>query len=69
MFDWLKKLFGEGHIYCDIECADGTIGRAKAPYVGDPDTLDREEYIKQLKSEIWFKKGKVVTKVTNIRVE
>lgn len=67
MFDFIKRWFGEGHIYCDIECDDGTTGRAKAPYIGDPATFDREEYIDHLKNEVWFKQGKRVTKVTNIR--
>lgn len=68
MFDWLKKLFGEGHIYADIVCDDGSTGRTKAPYIGDPTTFDRNEYIEHLKAEVWHKHGKRVTEINNIRI-
>lgn len=68
MFDWVKKLFGEGHIYADIVCEDGSTGRTKAPYIGDPATFDHGEYIRSLKEEIWFKFGKKVVEVNNLRI-
>lgn len=68
MFDIIKKLYGEGHIYADIVCEDGSTGRTKSPYIGDPETLNRQEFIQQIKKEIWFKYGKEVSEVTNIRI-
>lgn len=68
VFSFIKRLFGEGYVYCDIRCSDGSTGRAKAPYIGDPATLNHTEFIQQVKDEIWFEQGKVVTEVTNIRV-
>jgi len=52
MFDWIKKLFGHGHIYADFVCEDGTIGHSKAPYIGDTDTFDLDKYSEHLKAEI-----------------
>lgn len=67
MFDTIKRWFGEGHIYAEFKCEDGTSGRLKAPYIGDPETLDNEEFLEHIKNEIWFKHGKRVTEVTDIR--
>jgi hypothetical protein len=68
MFDWLKKLYGEGYIYADIVCDDGSTGRAKAPYIGDPSTFDRNEYVEKLKAEVWHKHGRRVVEVNNLRI-
>lgn len=64
MFDAIKRLFGSGYIYSEFVTEDGRRGRARAPYIGDKDTLDEEEYTRNLKKEIWFKHGVRVTQVT-----
>lgn len=68
MIDFIKRLFGEGHIYTEFVCDDGTTGRGRAPYIGDRSTFDRNEYIEELKQEIFFKHGKRVVKITNLRI-
>lgn len=68
MFDFIKKLYGQGHIYAVAECDDGSIARVKAPFIGDPDTLDESEWIRSVKNEIWFKHKKNVVKVSDIRL-
>ena len=68
MFDFIKKMFGEGHIYADIVCEDGSTGRLRAPYIGDPATFNKAEYTAHVKAEVWFKHGKRVTEVNNIRL-
>lgn len=68
VFDWLKRLFGEGNIYFDFVCDDGSTGRGKSPYIGDPATFDQNEYSEQIKAEIWHKHGKKVTQISNVRL-
>ena len=66
MFDWIKRLFGEGYIYATFECTDGSKGRSRVPYIGDINTLDRNEIIQNIKREVFFKSGKTVKTVTII---
>lgn len=68
MFDWIKRLFGEGTIYFDFVCEDGSAGRGKSPYIGDPGTFDIVCYREQIKSEIWHQYGKRVTQISNVRL-
>lgn len=63
MFDWLKRLYGEGTLYFTFDCDDGTAGKAKMPYIGDINTLDRDELISNLKKEVWFKHNKNIHNV------
>jgi hypothetical protein len=67
MFDCIKRLFGHGYIYAEFVCEDGTVGRSKAPYIGDMETFDVYEYTEQLKNEIWYKYQRRVASVTNVR--
>lgn len=62
MFDWLKRLHGEGTLYFTFDY-DGGSGKAKLPYIGSIETLDREEVISNLKKEIWFKHNKIISNV------
>lgn len=68
MFDWLKRCFGKGTIYFDFVCDDGSSGRGKSPYIGDPNTFDKDEFIIQMNAEIWHKYAKRVIQITNIRI-
>lgn len=65
MIDFIKRLFGEGYIYTEFTCEDGTKGRTRAPYIGDPDTLDKNEYARDVKEQMQFKHGK---RISNIQV-
>lgn len=68
MFDWIKRFFGEGTIYFDFVCDDGSSGRGKSPFIGDPDTFDKAEFIAQMNNEIWHKHGKRVTEISNVKL-
>ncbi len=67
MFDWFRKLFGEGYIFSDIVCADGVTGRVKTPFIGDPATFELDSYIQEVKDDVYFKSGKTVVEVKNTR--
>ncbi len=66
MFDWLKRLFGEGYIYSEFTCEDGRKGKARAPYIGDPATFDEAEYIQSLREEVYFKHNKRIHDVRSV---
>lgn len=65
MFNWIKKLFGEGYIYADITLADGESGSIKVKFIGDPQTLSIYELVE---AEVWHQHRRKVTKVTNIKI-
>lgn len=66
MFDWLKKLFGEGYIYSEFTYGDGKKGKARAPYIGDPETFDEAEYIQALREEVYFKHNICISNVRTV---
>lgn len=60
MFDWLKRCFGEGNIRVEGTLTDGTVWRAKCPYIGDINTLDEAELFDKLRRDILVNHGKRV---------
>lgn len=64
MFDFIKRLFGEGKIRARIKCDDGSTGTATVPYIGDIDTLDEEELGETIRRQVFVNYGKRVTSVT-----
>lgn len=63
MFDWIKRLFGEGKIRARIACSDGSTGTVTVPYIGDIDTLDEEELGETIRRQVFVDYGKRVTSV------
>jgi hypothetical protein len=63
MFNFIKKLFGEGKIRAEIECDDGSKGVVKIPYIGDLDTLDMVEFKDHVQRRCLVDYGKRVTKI------
>lgn len=48
MFDFVKRMFGEGKIRVEIEFDDGSTAVGLIPYIGDINTLGKaklEEYV------------------------
>jgi hypothetical protein len=64
MFDFIKRMFGEGKIRARIECDDGSTGTATVPYIGDIDTLNEEELGETIRQQVFVDYGKRVTSVT-----
>jgi hypothetical protein len=46
MFDWLKKLHGEGVARYSFILADGRQGNAKLPYIGKWDSAEAEQGVR-----------------------
>jgi hypothetical protein len=63
MFDFIKRMFGEGKIRAEIICADGTEGIVKMDYIGDLSTLDLDEFAAKVKQQVFVKYGRQVVKV------
>jgi len=63
MFDFIKRLYGEGKIRARIVCDDGSTGTATVPYIGDIDTLDENEMSETIRSQVFVNYGKRVTTV------
>lgn len=64
MFDWFKKLYGEGKIRADVTLSDGTTAVVRVPYIGDLSTLDRDEFEQDIIRKIWVEHGRRATSVT-----
>lgn len=64
MFDFIKRMFGEGKIRARIACSDGSTGTATVPYIGDINTLDKEELSETIRRQVFVDYGKRVTTVT-----
>lgn len=64
MFDFIKRMFGEGKIRARIVCSDGTTGVAKVPYIGDISTLNEDELKETIRQTVFVEYGKHVTSVT-----
>jgi len=64
MFDFIKRMFGEGKIRAKITCDDGTTGTATVPYIGDIDTLNETELKATIRNQVFVNYGKRVTAVS-----
>jgi len=64
MFDWIKKLYGEGKIRANVVLSDGTTAVVKVPYIGDLSTLDAAEFEQDIIQKIWVEHGRHATSVT-----
>lgn len=62
MFDWIKKLFGEGKIRAEFELADGRSGIAKVPYIGQ---YDENKMLAHIKNSMQVEYG---SKVTSLKI-
>lgn len=49
MFDWIKRLFGEGVVRFRFEAVDGRVGTGKISYIGE---YDESELRKNIKSKM-----------------
>jgi len=63
MFDWIKRLFGEGMIRFEMVTADGRKVIGRVPYIGDIQTLDTEEVAFDLINQCRVRYGEHVVKV------
>ena len=50
MFEFIRKMFGEGKIRTEIVCDDGSTGVVKVSYTGDLATLDHDELKQHVKN-------------------
>lgn len=66
MFDFIRRMFGEGKIRAEITCDDGSTGTVKVPYIGDIDTLDTSEFREEVRRQVLVNYGKRVTTVNII---
>ena len=66
MFDFIKKLFGEGKIRVEITFDDGAYASAKVPYIGDINTLDVAELKNHVKRLCLVEYGRRATNVNII---
>jgi hypothetical protein len=62
VFDFIKRMFGEGKIRAEFICSDGTSGSVKAPYIGQ---YIESEVLEHLKNAIEVEYGK---KITHIKI-
>ena len=60
MFDWFKKMCGEGKIRVEGELVDGSTFTAKIPYIGDISTLNKNELFLNIRQTMLVEHGKVV---------
>lgn len=60
MFDWIKKLYGEGKIRVECVLSGGRKCTVKMPYVGDIDTMDEIEVIQTAKDYVKVEHGLIV---------
>lgn len=67
MFDWCRKLFGEGKIRISGELIDGSPFTAKVKYIGDINTLDEDELFSNLRRDVLVNHGKHV-RLSSLRV-
>lgn len=47
MFDFIKKLFGDGVVHFTFECTDGRTGKGKINYIGEYNKVEVLRAIKQ----------------------
>lgn len=53
MFDWIRKLFGEGYITFSMVLEDGRTAPGRVPYIGDINTLCLHEMRLRIIQEAW----------------
>ena len=58
MFDFIKKLFGDGVVHFTFTCTDGRSGKGKINYIGE---YDREEVLRAIKKKLLVEENVVVT--------
>ena len=63
MFDFVKRMFGEGKIRVEIEFDDGSTAVGLIPYIGDINTLGKAKLEETVKRMCLVEYGKRVTKV------
>ena len=63
MFDFIKKMFGEGKIRTEVHFDDGSFTAVKVPYIGDINTLDVAELRRTIRKQMLVDYGKRVTQV------
>ncbi len=63
MFEFIRKMFGEGKIRTEVVCDDGTKGVVKVSYTGDLSTLDVLEFTKHVKNVCLVEHGRRVVSV------
>lgn len=63
MFDWIKRLFGEGVVRVEFTATDGRRGTANVPYIGE---YDESEVIAIIKSRLLVDHGVAVRSVNII---
>lgn len=57
MFDWIKKLFGEGKIRVEFTDESGKEFIGKVPYIGDITTIEEEELKEEISNQWLVKTG------------
>ncbi len=63
MFDFIRKLFGEGTIRFEMVTRDGRKGVGKVPYMGNISTIDSEEFEMEMIDKCYVKYGERVVGV------
>lgn len=69
MFDWFKRLFGEGYIHFTGKTVDGKSMKGKIEYTGDVSTLDTNELEDTIRVQCWQKYGERVSTIEIGRIE
>ena len=68
MFDWLKRLAGEGQLCFEVEGVgkDGKemVGTVKQSYIGSLATLDKDELFRKIRLKCKIDYGIIVSKIT-----
>lgn len=61
MFDWIKRLYGEGVVHFTFETVDGRTGTGKIPYIGE---YDEAELIATVKRTMRVEHNVIVSALT-----
>lgn len=67
MFDWLKKLYGQGRVRIEWKAENGSFGTAKMPFIGAFDS--EAELIEIFINECLLEKNIKITKARIIAIE
>jgi hypothetical protein len=60
MFDFIKRLYGQGFIRCECTDTDGRVFLMKIPYIGDYNTIDKVELREHAASQYQSQTGRVL---------
>lgn len=63
MFNWLRKLFGDGKVRIELITVDGKQGQATAPFVGDVGKTPEKELLADIVNQIFVDKGWKIAKI------